>query len=525
MTTKRAAWFFVIAITVIRLAMLMTKDLEFDEAHYWLWSDRLAPAYFSKGPGIAFVIRASTAIFGANEFGVRFPSPVLAAASSLLLFYFGRRLFGEVAALWLIIALNATPIFNIGAFLMTIDPLSIFFWTAAMLTFWMAIERSPQFSLYWPATGLLIGLGFLSKYTNALELISVILVLAIAPRLRQEFARPGLYWLLGLFALCTLPPLIWNSQHAWVTLTHLQSRGGLSEDVGIHPWEPLKFLGSHFLFYSPFLFAAIVLGVIKSFKRINQQLKALFLFWFGVPVFAFYLLLSINKVPAPNWDALAFIGFGLLAAYAWRDKLETSPWLRGGACFAIIVGLLMSMVALDSDLLFSLGFRVLRRDPSDRMRGWQTATQAIEKLRNEWDAKLGEKLFLIADDRDRASEVSFYLRDKRIAGPGHPPVYLVESQDLANQFYLWPRYDEFVTAPKPATPSEDQPYSEEGGVNLFTGRSALFIRDGANGSLLHNVRAAFESAYPIATMEVLRHGKHIRTWRIFLCQHYRTLPL
>ena len=145
-------------------------------------------------------------------------------------------------------------------------------------------------------------------------------------------------------------------------------------------------------------------------------------------------------------------------------------------------------------------------------------------LRHEWEAKLGEKLFLIADDRDRASEVSFYLKDKRLEGPGHPPVYLVESQDLLNQFSLWPRYDEFVTAPEETAPTEDQPYSE-GGVNLFTGRSALFIRDGANGTLVHNIRAAFETAYPIAIIEVQRNGRHVRTWRIFLCQHYRTLPL
>src|SRR5689334_12539174 len=110
MTTKRAVWIFVIALTVIRLAMVATKDLEFDEAHYWLWSGRLAPAYFTKGPGIALVIRAGTAIFGQNEFGVRFFSPIFAAATSLLLFYFGRRLFGERAALWLVIGLNATPI-------------------------------------------------------------------------------------------------------------------------------------------------------------------------------------------------------------------------------------------------------------------------------------------------------------------------------------------------------------------------------------------------------------------------------
>jgi 4-amino-4-deoxy-L-arabinose transferase-like glycosyltransferase len=158
-----------------------------------------------------------------------------------------------------------------------------------MFTFWLAIEHSPQFSLYWPATGLLIGLGFLSKYTNALELVSVILVLAMAPRLRQEFTRPGLYSLLALFFLCTIPPIIWNAQHAWVTISHLQSKGGLTEDVGIHPLEPLSFLGAHFLFYSPLLFLALVLGVYWSLHRINQQLKVLFLFWFGLPVYAFYL--------------------------------------------------------------------------------------------------------------------------------------------------------------------------------------------------------------------------------------------
>src|ERR1700736_6316434 len=172
MSTTRAVWMFVIALTVIRFGMLATKDLEFDEAHYWVWSERLAPAYFSKGPAVAFVMRASTAIFGANEFGVRFFSPVLAGGTSLLLFYFARRLFSANAGLWLVLGLNATLIFNIGSFLMTIDPLSIFFWTSAMFTFWLALERTPRFSWYWPATGLFIGLGFLSKYTNALELVS-----------------------------------------------------------------------------------------------------------------------------------------------------------------------------------------------------------------------------------------------------------------------------------------------------------------------------------------------------------------
>lgn len=525
MNTTRAAWLFIIALTIIRLSALATKDLEVDEAHYWMWSERLAPAYFSKGPGVAFAIRASTAIFGANEFGVRFFSPVLAAGTSLLLFYFCRRLINPIAALWTVVALNVTPIFTVGSFFMTIDPLSIFFWTAAMIVFWMALERTPQFSYYWPATGLLVGLGFLCKYTNAFEIISILLVLAFAPRLRPEFKRPGVYALLGAFVVCTIPPIAWNADHAWITLSHMRSRGSLEHGFGIHPGELLSFLGAHFLTYSPLLFLGLAWGVVASWRRINQQFKVLFLFWFGLPVFAFYFLLSINKAAAPNWDALAVIGFGLLAVYFWRDRIAASLTLQRTAAAAILTGLLMSALTFDSDLLRSAGIRFSRRDPSDRHRGWKSATAEVEKLRTEWETKLGEKLFLIADDRSRASEISFYLRDKRAEGPGHPPVYQVESQDLVNQFSFWPRYDQFVDATSAPASVKDESYSAEGAVNLFVGRTALFIRDGRSGNATHNIRAAFQSADLISTIEVRRHGRDIRTWQVFLCRNYRTLPL
>ena len=385
MSSTRAVWIFLVGLTVVRWSMLGTTDLGPDETHYWMWAERLAPAYFSKGPGVAFAIWASTAVFGSNAFGVRFFSPLLAAGTSLILFYFGRRLFSPTAALWAVIALNLTPIFNIGAFVMTIDPLSIFFWTAAMAVFWLALERTPQFSFYWPATGLLIGAGFLCKYTNAIELISVLLVLALAPRLRVEFKRPGLYLLLLVFGICTLPPIIWNSRHAWITLDHLRSRGSLEQGFGLHPLESIKFLAEHFLVYSPLLFLGLAWGVAASGRRVGKQFKVLFLFWFGLPVFAFYFLLSLNKVAAPNWDALAFISFGLLAVGFWRERMEGNRWLGAAAGVALFLGLLMSVLALDSDLLRSAGIRLWRSDPSDRMRGWKTATAAVEKLRNEWE--------------------------------------------------------------------------------------------------------------------------------------------
>src|SRR6188472_2598695 len=522
MSTTRAVWLFIAALTAIRFSLLATTDLSFDEAHYWMWSERLAPAYFSKGPGIAFAIRASTAFFGANEFGVRFFSPLLAAATSLLLFYFARRLFGAIAGLWTVMALNVTPIFNIGAIVMTIDALSIFFWMAAMFTFWLAVERSPAFSWYWPVTGLLIGLGFLCKYTNAFELVSVLLVLALVPRLRREFKRSGVYLLIGMFVLCTIPPIVWNAQHAWITLSHLRSRGNLDRGFGFHPAEVLSFLGQHFIVYSPLLFLALAWGVIASWRRINQQFKVLFLMWFALPVFGFYLLLSLNKSAAPNWDGLAFFGFGLVATYFWWQRIQASAPLRICASVAVLVGLIMSLVALNTDLLRVAGYKLSRSDPSDRMRGWKSATEALEKTRNDLETQLGEKLFLIADARDRASEISFYLRDKRVEGPGHPPVYIPESQDMVNQFSFWPRYDEFVPLPPNAVRDANEIYTEEEGVNLFTGRDALYLQLGKKERPPRHIRNGFGRTELIGTIEVRTGGRLLREVQVYVCYDYRS---
>src|SRR5205085_4184019 len=150
--------------------------------------------------------------------------------------------------------------------------------------------------------------------------------------------------------------------------------------------------------------------------------------------FSFYLRMSINKQSAPNWDVLAFAGWGVLAAAYWHERLAASKGLQWFLTVALLIGLGMSLLGLETDILRSIGVPIFRRDPADRMRGWKSATHALEDLRAALEPQLGERLFLIADQRDRASELSFYLRDKRVEGPWHPPVYIVESQDLLNQF-------------------------------------------------------------------------------------------
>ncbi len=121
--------------------------------------------------------------------------------------------------------------------------------------------------------------------------------------------------------------------------------------------------------------------------------------------------------------------------------------------------------------------------------------------------------------------MSFYFREKRREDRGHPEVYLIESQDIQNQFSFWPRYDAFVDAPKKSSPEEGDVYSEEDGVNPFAGRSALFIEDGDYRDVPRNITQAFQTVEKVGTVEVRRSGRPVRTLSAFVCKNYRTLPL
>lgn len=268
---------FLVVLTVLRLVYIGQIGLSPDEAYYHEWSQRLDWWYFSKGPGIALAMRASTALFGHTEFGVRFFAPLLGFGTSLLLYWLAKRLHSDRVAFWTVIVMNATPIFNVGSVIMTIDAPSIFFWAAALCTLWLALEKSPEFSGWWALSGLLIGVGWLFKMTNAVLLVCTVLLLAMTPRYRRELVRPG-FWSMWIMAIpFAIPMVVWNKANGWPTTTHLTHRGGLET-----PWWDLNwntffgFVGAHFGVYSPLIFLgmmiALVATVAPSFRRWFQAI-------------------------------------------------------------------------------------------------------------------------------------------------------------------------------------------------------------------------------------------------------------
>ena len=93
-TALRAAIVLLAAFTMLRSAVLFIdpNSLYADETQYWLWSQSLDWGYFSKPPMIAWVIAATTTVFGDADWAVRLAAPVLHLISAM---YDGRYMHGS----------------------------------------------------------------------------------------------------------------------------------------------------------------------------------------------------------------------------------------------------------------------------------------------------------------------------------------------------------------------------------------------------------------------------------------------
>jgi membrane-associated phospholipid phosphatase len=441
----RLGYIFIVVTCVARLFYLAsgTMQLSPDEAYQWHWSRHLDLSYFSKPPLIAYTQWLGTTIWGNNEFGVRFFSPLIAALIGVLLLRFFAREFNARAGFVLLVMLSTTPMVAGGAVLMTVDPLSVLFWTAAMLAGWKAVrDRSPTSSWLW--FGLWMGLGFLSKYTALFQWLSLAVFFLLWAPARKQLARPGPYLALVACALCALPVLVWNYQHDWVTVGHV------AEDAGAgKAWKPtlkyfLEFIGGEFAILNPVYFVGVAWAGVAMWKRNRHNPLLVYFFSMGAPLLLIYLLFSFKSRVLLNWIAPAVIPLFCLAVVYWDTRLrlgvqQVKTWLTVG----ISLGAVAVIVGHDTDLTTKLLKVKLppKYDPMRRVRGWPETAKVVDNARKKLQTE-GEPVFIIGDHYGITSQVSFYLPGAReLAGTGDPMVYCISSPKPQNQFHLWPGYE------------------------------------------------------------------------------------
>ena len=114
--------------------------LYIDEAQYWTWAQHPAWGYFSKPPGIAALIVASTTLFGSGLLGVKALAMLcypLAAGACWAIAY---RLYDARIAFWSALAVLTLPMYAwLGLFVST-DALLTLFWALALWAYLRALD-------------------------------------------------------------------------------------------------------------------------------------------------------------------------------------------------------------------------------------------------------------------------------------------------------------------------------------------------------------------------------------------------
>jgi 4-amino-4-deoxy-L-arabinose transferase-like glycosyltransferase len=443
-----------LALRVVFMAGFDPFTLIEDEAHYWEWSRRLGLSYYSKGPGVAWVIALATGLFGDTEWAVRLPAMIASSVGSIAVAGLARDAFGDRRLMiGAAVAYQTMPGVFATGLLMTIDGPYVACWALAAWMGWRALAhpRDRWTGPAWIGLGLALAVGLLFKYTILLLPLGLGLFAVLR---RGHLKRADGGWVLGGLAcalLGALPIAVWNAQHDWATVRHLLGHLGVAGgdmparqggDAGwsYDPMWTLEFLGLQFGVAGATL-ALAGLGVINMLRakhvgrREWREAAPAFLLCCSIPLLVFYAMVTLVTQVEANWTMAAYATLAPVGAWAAADGIRRHDrpmrfvW---HLCLSILVVMIVGTPVL-------AWFVRTEMAPASmgRIKPIEPYIDEVLAVAAEVEAETGEPPVFIAIHYGRASQLAFYL-------PGHPTVYAASAHfgdGRRTQYDVWAETD------------------------------------------------------------------------------------
>ena len=499
-------------------------ELSEDEAYQWIWSKHLALSYYSKPPLIAYTQFLGTHLWGNNAFGVRFFSPVIGSVLGFLLLRFFAREVNARAGFFVLLIVTATPLMALGSILMTVDPLSVLFWTAAMIAGWRAVKPDGT-TVSWLWTGLWMGMGFLSKYTELFQWLCWIVFFILWKPARAHLRRPGPWLALLINLVCTLPVVIWNRQHHWITVTHV----GEVASVG-NAWHPtlrhfFDFVGAETALLNPVFFGAALWAAIVFWRRNRHDPRLVYLFSMGAPLFLSYWLYTFHSGVLPNWIAPSVLPLFCMMAIYWDTRWRLGVRAVKGWCVAgLIIGVPLVVLLHDTDLIGRIAAQPLppKPDPLTRVRAYRALTEVVEQARAKLQEE-GKPVFIIGAHYGITGLMTFYLPEARTNVVDHPLVYCLSSDRPIDQFYFWPGYREQCRGQNAIFVRQlSAPPLVHGWVTPWLAGQVPRLQYQPHGSQAPaSLLKEFDSVTDLGLHDILYRGRVFHTIQLFECRSLR----
>ncbi len=391
----------VAAITLARVFWLAFNepDLYADEAQYWVWAQDLRLGYVTKPPLVAWLIAGTTALCGDGEGCIRLSSPLLHAATALLLGATAARLFGPATALWTAAVYATLPAVSISSAIVSTDAALLTAWAGALYA--LVRLREGEGGGWWVVLGVALGVGFLAKYAMVGFLGGLALALMLDREARAVLLRgPGPLVAAAVAAATLSPNLLWNLWHGFATVRHVGENANLRGGPSFNPGQGLEFLGAQFGVFGPITFALLlwVLSRRATWRSPATRMLALFC----APMGLLMLAQSFASRANANWAAPIYVT-GTLLVVGWAVSQGRALLLKAAMALHVAAAVI---VFAGPPALAAAGIALPRgADPWMRQRGWEALGAAISRTAPE---RPGQRL-LFEQRRDMATLI-YYIR-------------------------------------------------------------------------------------------------------------------
>lgn len=398
--------FLVIAIMILLSSIGLNRYLNPDELYYWEWGRHLDLSYYDGPPLIAYFIRISTAVFGNNVLGIKFPTIVCATTGVLFVYQLADKLFDKKIAFLSMLLLMLSPISQIVFAITTPDSALFCFWSITLYCFYIAISKDNTKYRYLASINL--GLAVISKYPGVLLGVSLFIYLVISKTYRKELKN--IHWYIGsVIALLIFSPVfVWNWQHDFSGFL-FQWHHGVAQVKIFHFKFMMKWLIDQAGVTNPIAFTGTLFVVARYWKNILQDEKLLFLATPVVVPISFFFYEGLFQPAQANWPACAYVSASIILAY--HLLLHQKMWIyrsiliSNAVIFVILHCLLFTPYTIP--IIYKYGM-----------------TDSLILQINAIDRR--EKIIL-SDSYQTASLVAFFLTD-------HPSVYIL---DGGNEYQYW----------------------------------------------------------------------------------------
>lgn len=394
-----------LVITLARYIILAQTplDLDVEEAQYWLWSQSPDAGYFSKPPMIAWVIGLGTGIFGNTVFGVKAAAPLIQLISALLIGRVARDMAGVMAGRLAMMFWITLPASAIAGFIMSTDSPMLMF-LLAMLVVIAPLARGEAIT---PGraflAGIFAGLAMMSKYAALYLPAGVVLWWLWQGRHCMRLSPRHLVLFVIGTVISMTPNLIWNLNHGFVTVAHLEHNANL-EGGTLSLMRSLGFLAAQAGIVGPVMLVLVVMAIAASWRLVSAR------FWIALALPA----ISVISVQAffsnanANWAVASWIPLVILTSTVLAQRWH--GWFRIMGIAALSTNVALMLVLMMASLAGSLGPLTPASDPLRRLRGWPVHSQDLSAFAEKHNAGA-----VITDRRRDAAKFHWGLRGTGIS--------------------------------------------------------------------------------------------------------------